>query len=514
MNCSSNRRMNRGLSARRPRLPITLLLALSVTAFSLLSEATAASDITTNTVITASNSIVGNVNVRHASGPFPPIVVLHNGGTIDGTLSLFHASNLNIKAGGKIVGDTIVSGKVIGLSPKHQSIVDMEDGTVEGGVTAIDSSRVIIRGGTITGDVTASGSSRVIIRGGTIGDVYVRDCGTISLVGFATFDVNGDSVDDRKLQAVLDPAYTNSLHVRYALSGALADGEDVTGKYVYVQKTANCDLNALSFSNSTRPAHDPDTDDDGLRDGVETALGTNPNDSDTDKDGLTDGVEVAMGPGNGCLDPLNPDSDGDTLLDGDEVAAETNPCLADRKLTSMSPAILWIGLKNSDDQGTNFDVRVEVLKNGSPLASGEARCITGVTRNAAKAKEVSVSLGMMPNDTDATDASVASGDILSLRILTRIGTTPEDTKCPGHANAGGLRMYYDASNRTASFGANLTPDPLQEQDFFLHAGDGDNDILDNTAPTAATAIWQDSPGVKFAGGNLWKEIGTWSMIVP
>lgn len=63
-----------------------------------------------------------------------------------------------------------------------------------------------------------------------------------------------------------------------------------------------------------------DADDDGLADGDETDLGTDPLDPDTDDDGLTDGEEIAAG-----TDPLDPDSDDDGLDDGDEVAAGTDP---------------------------------------------------------------------------------------------------------------------------------------------------------------------------------------------
>jgi hypothetical protein len=56
-------------------------------------------------------------------------------------------------------------------------------------------------------------------------------------------------------------------------------------------------------------------------------------------------------------------------------------------LTELSPAHLWIGLKNSDDQGTQFDLKVEFLRNGTPVAEGLKRCITGVTRNPSLAKE-------------------------------------------------------------------------------------------------------------------------------
>jgi Bacterial TSP3 repeat len=67
---------------------------------------------------------------------------------------------------------------------------------------------------------------------------------------------------------------------------------------------------------------DPDSDDDGLLDGEEIALGTDPDDPDTDNDGLTDGDEVLVY----GTDPLDPDTDNDDLTDGDEVNVhDTDP---------------------------------------------------------------------------------------------------------------------------------------------------------------------------------------------
>ncbi len=60
---------------------------------------------------------------------------------------------------------------------------------------------------------------------------------------------------------------------------------------------------------------DLDSDGDGLPDMREILLyKTKPFLADTDQDGLNDGEEIAMG-----TDPLNLDSDGDRLSDGDEV---------------------------------------------------------------------------------------------------------------------------------------------------------------------------------------------------
>ncbi len=69
-----------------------------------------------------------------------------------------------------------------------------------------------------------------------------------------------------------------------------------------------------------------DADGDGLTNGEEATLGTNPNNPDTDNDGLTDGVEV----NNTKTDPLKPDTDGDGLTDGSEVnTTKTDPLKPD-----------------------------------------------------------------------------------------------------------------------------------------------------------------------------------------
>ncbi len=176
-------------------------------------------------------------------------------------------------------------------------------------------------------------------------------------------------------------------------------------------------------------------------------------------------------------------------------------------ITNTSPARVWIGLKNSDDQGTQFDLRAELYLNGVLVSTGETLCITGVTRNAALAKEISVPFASV------SGGSYSSGDTLSLRILTRIGSTPDGLKCSGpggsHNNAVGLRMYYDSADRPSKFGAEIVPNPLQ--DLFLHSS-GTSYFLNNIAPTS-TVKYKDSAAVNFNNGNLWQAIGTWIMIL-
>jgi len=66
---------------------------------------------------------------------------------------------------------------------------------------------------------------------------------------------------------------------------------------------------------SPTPTTNPDLDDDGLPNGLENELGTDPENPDSDGDGLSDSAEFEEFNSN----PLVPDSDEDGLLDSDEV---------------------------------------------------------------------------------------------------------------------------------------------------------------------------------------------------
>jgi hypothetical protein len=67
---------------------------------------------------------------------------------------------------------------------------------------------------------------------------------------------------------------------------------------------------------------DLDADDDGLLDGEEFQIGSNPDDADTDDDGLQDGPEVKV---HGC-NPLVVDTDADDLTDAQEVNVHGTDC--------------------------------------------------------------------------------------------------------------------------------------------------------------------------------------------
>ena len=158
-----------------------------------------------------------------------------------------------------------------------------------------------------------------------------------------------------------------------------------------------------------------------------------------------------------------------------------SPAFTRGVVTTLSDLHIWVGLKNSDDQGTNFDIRAEVYKNNSLLSTGLTRCVTGVVRNAANAKEVVVSFA--PLSETLFDGSV---DVLFVKVLTRIGTTASGASCGGHSSAAGLRSYFDATTRSSRFGATIVADTTPPT------------ITATVSPAANAAGWHHSnPTITF-----------------
>ncbi len=129
---------------------------------------------------------------------------------------------------------------------------------------------------------------------------------------------------------------------------------------------------------------DADSDGDGLMDGEEVGLGTDPQDWDTDDDGRNDWHEMTGG-GPIPTDPFDPDTDDDGLLDSAEVfgANATNPVNADTDgdglcdggagtpyMTSGHPTVIVNPICKSCSQPGNVSCGTSI-RTGSPDGIGD-----------------------------------------------------------------------------------------------------------------------------------------------
>ncbi|MBA3817635.1 MAG: tandem-95 repeat protein, partial [Deltaproteobacteria bacterium] len=165
-----------------------------------------------------------------------------------------------------------------------------------------------------------------------------------------------------------------------------------------------------------------DTDGDGLPDGVEVLLGSNPNDKDTDDDGVLDGDEAnyqSDTDGDGLINVLDPDSDDDGLYDGTEVGVTTPS--ADTDVTKghftadADPSTDTSPLDPDSDNGgvndggedTDRDGQVDPNE-GNPLAGADdAAQVDSDGDGLPDLAELDA--GTDPNDADSDDDGVIDG---------------------------------------------------------------------------------------------------------
>ena len=199
-------------------------------------------------------------------------------------------------------------------------------------------------------------------------------------------------------------------------------------------------IGAISFS------FDPDSDDDGLTDGEEVILGTDPFDADSDDDGLTDGQEVEVY----GTDPLDPDTDNDGLNDGDEIAAGTDPFDAD-----------------SDDDGLSDGDEVHVYGT-DPLDPD--------TDDDGLTDGLEVALGTDPLDADSDDDGIPDGQDSEF-LQAAVGAL-DDAAFKGNGHRTAILAQLDNIEKRVLQGK--VDQALTELDHLRDKMDGCGSTADNT----------------------------------
>lgn len=158
-------------------------------------------------------------------------------------------------------------------------------------------------------------------------------------------------------------------------------------------------------------------------------------------------------------------------------------------LTALGTARVWIGLKNSDDVGTKFDLLAEVLKNGAVVGSGQINDVTGGSSGFNNAVLDTINLAM------SAPLSLCSGDSLGIRLSVRVAATS------GHVS-GTARLWFNDSAANSRFGATVGG---VTGDYFLLDGFALN-VAAGTGPRRTIDVTVN----RNVGGNPFKPFGTWS----
>ena len=108
-------------------------------------------------------------------------------------------------------------------------------------------------------------------------------------------------------------------------------------------------------------------------------------------------------------------------------------------MTAVGPANVWIGLKNSDDVGTRFDLLAEVLKNGTVIGSGQVNSVSGGSSGFNNAILDIINM-TLPNA-----VAFNPGDTLSFRLSVRVAAT-------GH-RSGTARLWFNDGAANSRFNA-------------------------------------------------------------
>jgi concanavalin A-like lectin/glucanase superfamily protein len=187
----------------------------------------------------------------------------------------------------------------------------------------------------------------------------------------------------------------------------------------------------------------------------------------------------------------------DRVLSAAEVLAIFNAGSAGKcksvtvpQLSELGTANVWLGLKNSDDVGTKFDLLAEVLKNGAVVGSGQLDAVTGGSSGFNNAVLRTIILAL------SSPVSCGSGDTLSIRLSVRIALGVS-----GH-RSGTARLWLNDAAANSRFGATIAG---ATSEFFLR----DAFALSTSAgagPKKTIDVFVD----RLVGGNPFKPFGTWS----
>jgi hypothetical protein len=158
------------------------------------------------------------------------------------------------------------------------------------------------------------------------------------------------------------------------------------------------------------------------------------------------------------------------------------------QITYVSPAKIWVGLKNSDDVGIKFDLKAEVYKDSTLVTSGQLNTVGGGAGFNNAHLDTILFNSFSPVD-------FPTGSVLKMEVYVRNACTGS-----GH-NSGTARLWYNDSAANSQFGATIVPN---SNTYFLL-----NSFLLGTSAGAGPKKTVDiAAGAKC---SAFKPFGTWTI---
>ena len=159
-------------------------------------------------------------------------------------------------------------------------------------------------------------------------------------------------------------------------------------------------------------------------------------------------------------------------------------------LTALGPAKVWLGLKNSDDVGTKFDLVAEIYKNGILIGSGQINDVPGGGSGFNNAVLRTINLAQ------AGATGFRTGDVLAIKLSARIAASS------GH-NSGTARLWFNDAAANSNFAATIGG---VATNYFLRSGPALTTSV-GSGPKATADVT-----VSRSGGNPFKPFGTWTIM--
>jgi hypothetical protein len=179
-----------------------------------------------------------------------------------------------------------------------------------------------------------------------------------------------------------------------------------------------------------------------------------------------------------------------TVTDNSDSSGQSSTTITTiNQISSLSPAQVWIGLKNSDDVGIKFDLLAEAYVNGNLISSGQLNSVTGGSSSFNNAHLQSISFNSF------SPVDFPAGSTLSVKVYAR-------NACSGSGhNSGTARLWYNDSQANSQLGSTIGTNTYN--DYFLN-----NFILGTSVGSGPKDTIDISAGAKC---SAFKSFGTWTI---